>query len=45
MWRKRNSYIVLMRKPEGKRPLGRPEREWKNNIKTELHKTGLESVE
>jgi len=39
MWRKRNVYIVLMWKPEGKRPLERPGREWENNIKKGLHKT------
>jgi len=27
---------VLVGKPEGKRPLGRPRRRWKNNIKTDL---------
>ena len=43
--RKRNANIVLMRKPEGKIPLGRPGCEWKNSIKTDLHKTGLESVD
>jgi len=27
---------VLMGKPEGKRPLGRPRRRWKENIKMDL---------
>jgi hypothetical protein len=27
-------------KPEGKRPLRRPRRNWKNNIKVELMETG-----
>jgi len=45
MWRKRNAYIVLMRKPAGKRALERHGREWENNIKTVLHKTGLENVD
>jgi hypothetical protein len=27
---------VLVGKPEGKRPLGRPKRRWKNNIKKDL---------
>jgi hypothetical protein len=44
MWRKRNAYIALMWKHEGKRPVGRPGREWENTIKTDFHKTGLESV-
>jgi hypothetical protein len=34
-----------MRKPEGNRPLGKPWREWENNIKIDVHKTGLESVD
>ena len=31
---------VLMGKPEGKRPLGRPRRRWENNIKMELQEVG-----
>jgi len=33
-------YRVLVGKPEGKRPLGRPRRRWENNIKMELEKVG-----
>ena len=29
-----------MEKPEGKRPLGRPRRRWKDNIKMDLHQVG-----
>jgi hypothetical protein len=29
----RNTYKILMGKPEGKRPLGRPRRRWVDNIK------------
>ena len=29
-------YRVLVGKPEGKRPLGRPRRRWKDNIKMDL---------
>jgi hypothetical protein len=29
---KRNSYRILVGKPEGKRPLGRPRRRWVDNI-------------
>jgi hypothetical protein len=29
-----------MRKPEGRRPLGRPRRSWKDNIKTDLREVG-----
>jgi hypothetical protein len=31
---------VLVGKPEGKRPLGRPSRRWEDNIKMELHEFG-----
>jgi hypothetical protein len=33
---KRNAYRVLVEKPEGKRPLGRPRRRWVGNIKMDL---------
>jgi hypothetical protein len=33
---KKNSYRVLMGRPEGKRPLGRLKRRWEDNIKTAL---------
>ena len=33
-------YRVLVGKPEGKRPLGRPRRRWKDNIKMHLQKVG-----
>jgi hypothetical protein len=32
----RNVYRILERKPEGKRPLGRPRRRWVDNIKMDL---------
>ena len=31
---------VLMGNPEGKRPLGRPRRKWKDNIKMDLQEVG-----
>jgi hypothetical protein len=37
---KRNAYRILMGKPEGKRPLGRPIRRWVDNIKIDLRETG-----
>jgi hypothetical protein len=33
---KRNSCRVLVGKPEGRRPLGRPRRRWEDNIKVDL---------
>jgi hypothetical protein len=34
----RNAYNILVRKPEGRRPLGRPRRRWEGNIKLLLGK-------
>jgi hypothetical protein len=36
MREKRNAYRLLVEKPEGKRPLGRPRRRCVNNIKMDL---------
>jgi hypothetical protein len=36
MKEKRNAYKVLVGKLEGKRPLRRPRRRWRDNIKTSL---------
>jgi hypothetical protein len=36
MGERRYVHSVLVRKPEGKRPLGRPRRKWENNIKMDL---------
>jgi hypothetical protein len=33
---KRNVYGILVGKPEGKRPLGRPRRWWVDNIRVDL---------
>jgi hypothetical protein len=35
-----NSYRILVGKPEGKRPLGRPRRMWEDNIKMDLREKG-----
>jgi len=40
MWERRGVYRVLVGKPEGKRPLGRPRRRWENNIKMGLREMG-----
>jgi hypothetical protein len=36
----RGMYRVLVGKPEGKRPLGRPKNRWENNIKMDLQEVG-----
>ena len=36
----RGEYRVLVGKPEGKRPLGRPRHRWEDNIKTDLQEVG-----
>ena len=38
----RNTYRVLVGKPESKRPLGRPRRRWEDNIKMDLRKEGCD---
>jgi hypothetical protein len=35
---RRDAYKILVGKPEGRRPLGRPRRRWDNNIKIDLQK-------
>ena len=41
----RNAYRVLVGKPEGKRPLGRPRRRWEVNIKMDLREVGCDRGE
>jgi hypothetical protein len=36
----RNVYGVLVERPEGKRPLGRPRRRWEDGIKMDLREIG-----
>ncbi|KAJ4442717.1 hypothetical protein ANN_04308 [Periplaneta americana] len=38
----RNAYRVLVGRPEGKRPLGRPRRRWEDNIKMDLREVGYD---
>jgi hypothetical protein len=45
MGEKRNVYRLLVGKPEGKRPLGRPRRRWISNIKMDLLERGLNVVD
>ena len=36
----RGVHRVLVGKPEGKRPLGRPRRRWEDNVKIDLQEVG-----
>jgi hypothetical protein len=45
MREKMNSYRLLVGKPEGKRPLGRPRRSWVDNIKMDLGERGWGRVD
>jgi hypothetical protein len=40
MSEERKMYKVLVGKPEGKRPLGRPKRRWEDEIRMDLGETG-----
>jgi hypothetical protein len=41
MGEERKMYKVLVRKPEGKRPLERPRRMWEDGIRMDLREIGL----
>ena len=41
----RGVYRVLVGKPEGKRPLGRPRRRWEDNIKMDLQEVGCGAMD
>jgi len=45
MGEKRGVYGVLVGKPEGKRPMGRPRRRWVDNIRVDLQEVGCGYVE
>ena len=45
MGARRGVYRVLVRKPEGKRPLGRPRHRWENTIKMNLQEVGCWSMD
>jgi hypothetical protein len=42
---KRNAYRLLVGKPEGKRPLGRPRRRWVDNIRMDVGEVGWVDVD
>jgi hypothetical protein len=48
MGEKRNAYMILVAKPEGKIQLGRPRRRWVDNIKMDLREIewgGMDSID
>jgi hypothetical protein len=44
MGEERGVYRVLVGRAEGKRPLGRPRRRWKDNIKMNLRAIGIDGA-
>jgi hypothetical protein len=45
MVEKSNAYMLLVGKPEGKRPLGRPRHRWMDNIRMDLLEIGWGGVD
>jgi hypothetical protein len=43
-WHVRDAHKILVEKPVGKRPLGRPRRRWEHNIRIDLREIGWEDV-
>jgi hypothetical protein len=43
IWEGRGVYRVLVGRPEGKRPLGRPRRRWEDRIKMDLREKEIGS--
>jgi hypothetical protein len=41
----RGAYNTLVRRPEGRRPLGIPRRRWEDNIKMDLREIGFGDVD
>jgi hypothetical protein len=41
MGEKRGAYRILVGRPEGRRPLGRPRHRWEDNIKIDLQRSGM----
>jgi hypothetical protein len=44
MREKMNANSIMVGKPEGKRPLGRPSRRWVDNIKMDLRERGWDGL-
>ena len=45
MGERRGVYRILVGKPEGRRPLGRPRRRWEDNIKMDLQEVGCRGMD
>jgi hypothetical protein len=45
MGEKKNTYRLLLGKPEGKRPLGRPRSRWVDHIRMDLGEVGWGDVD
>jgi hypothetical protein len=45
MGEERQVYKVLVGKPEGKRPLGRPRRRWEDGVRMDLREIGFGGVD
>ena len=45
MGKRRDVFSVLVGKPEGKRPLGRPRRRWEDNIKVDIQEVRCEDMD
>jgi hypothetical protein len=45
MGERRNTYRILLGKPEGRRLSGRPRRRWVENIKMDLKETGWDVID
>jgi hypothetical protein len=42
MWEGRSVYRILVRRPEGKRPLGRPRHRLEDNSNLDIRETGVD---
>jgi hypothetical protein len=40
-----NAYNILVGKPEGKRPFGRPRCRWEDNVRMDIRKTGWQNMD
>jgi hypothetical protein len=45
IWEKMNAYRILVGKPEGKGPLGRPKCRWVDNTKMDHRETGWDGMD